>query len=122
MTSSPDYSSELRYKIDDIPPTGETITLGFQHYLTMFGSTVAAPLIMAGQIGHAAKSTELSCMIGTTFVGKLVGEAEVGAGGDDAVRGVVPAVTGRAWITQHCTVVLDPTDPFPVGYTVGDIW
>ena len=61
-------------------------------------------------------------ILGTTFVGKLVGEAEVGAGGDDAVRGVVPTVTGRAWITQHATVVLDPTDPFPVGYTVGDIW
>jgi proline racemase len=61
-------------------------------------------------------------ILGTTFVGKLVGEAEVGAGGDDAVRGVVPTVTGSAWVTQHCTVVLDPTDPFPVGYTVGDIW
>ena len=34
-------------------------------------------------------------ILGTTFVGKLVGEAEVGAGGDDAVRGVVPTVTGR---------------------------
>ena len=61
-------------------------------------------------------------ILGTTFVGKLVGEAEVGGGGGDAVRGVVPTVTGRAWITQHATVVLDPTDPFPVGYTVGDIW
>ena len=29
---------------------------------------------------------------------------------------------GQAWITQHCTVVVDPTDPFPNGYTVGDIW
>jgi proline racemase len=35
---------------------------------------------------------------------------------------VVPTVAGQAWITQHCTVVVDPTDPFPNGYTVGDIW
>ena len=57
MSSSPDYSSELLYKIDDIPPTGGT-------------STVAAPLIMAGPLGLADKPTELGWMIGTTFVGK----------------------------------------------------
>ena len=28
----------------------------------------------------------------------------------------------QAWVTQHCTVVVDPSDPFPTGYTVGDIW
>ncbi|CAE7200832.1 unnamed protein product [Symbiodinium sp. CCMP2592] len=30
--------------------------------------------------------------------------------------------TGRAWITQYCDVVCDPSDPFPEGYVVGDIW
>ena len=60
-------------------------------------------------------------IIGTTFVGKLTEEVTVGTGGR-AVRGVLPSVSGRAWITQHATVVLDPTDPFPEGYTVGDIW
>ena len=35
-------------------------------------------------------------------------------------RSVAAAV--QAWVTQHCTVVVDPTDPFPTGYTVGDIW
>ena len=34
-------SHDLIYGIDDVPPMAETITLGFQHYLTMFGSTVA---------------------------------------------------------------------------------
>ena len=28
----------------------------------------------------------------------------------------------QAWITQFSTIVLDPTDPFPEGYMVGDIW
>jgi proline racemase len=35
---------------------------------------------------------------------------------------VIPEITGSAWITQYCTVVIDPDDPFQTGYTVGDIW
>ncbi len=42
---------DLIYGIDDIPPLGETIALGFQHYLTMFGSTVAIPLLIAPHLG-----------------------------------------------------------------------
>ena len=38
------------------------------------------------------------------------------------LRAVVPTIRGRAWIAQHCQVVVDPSDPFPQGYTVGDIW
>ena len=33
---------QLLYGIDDKPSLRESIALGFQHYLTMFGSTVAA--------------------------------------------------------------------------------
>ena len=39
-----------------------------------------------------------------------------------AVQAVVPTIAGRAWITQYATVVCDRSDPFPEGYTVGDIW
>jgi len=42
---------ELIYGIDDTPPPIETAVLGLQHYLTMFGSTVAIPLILAGPLG-----------------------------------------------------------------------
>jgi len=33
-----------------------------------------------------------------------------------------PTITGSAWITGFSSYVLDPTDPFPEGFTVGDIW
>ncbi len=56
-------------------------------------------------------------IIGSTFIGRLIGTAEVG--GTPAVR---PTITGRAWVTGRATWVLDPTDPYPHGYTVGDIW
>ena len=35
---------------------------------------------------------------------------------------MLPRVTGRAWVTGYTRWVLDDTDPFPTGYTVGDIW
>jgi proline racemase len=56
-------------------------------------------------------------ILGTVFTGRLVEETTVGP-----YRAVVPTITGTAWITGMATYVLDPTDPFPEGYTVGDIW
>ena len=50
-------------------------------------------------------------IIGSRFVGRLVGETTVG--GRPAVR---PTITGRAWITAMGQYLLDPTDPFPAGF------
>ncbi len=55
--------------------------------------------------------------LGTIFTGKLVGETKVGD-----YPAVVPTLTGTAWITGFAQYVVDPDDPFPDGYTVGDIW
>jgi len=49
--------------------------------------------------------------IGTRFVGRLVEATEVG--GRSAV---VPAITGRAWVTGTAQYFLDPSDPFPAGF------
>ena len=57
-------------------------------------------------------------IIGTEFVGQLESE-ETGPDGRTLVR---PTIKGQAWITLEGTVVLDATDPFPRGYTLGDIW
>jgi proline racemase len=56
-------------------------------------------------------------ILGTTFTGRLVAETRVGA-----YAAVVPTITGQAWITGFAQYVLDPTDPFPEGFTVGDLW
>jgi proline racemase len=34
----------------------------------------------------------------------------------------VGPISGRAWVTGFGQYVLDETDPFPEGYTLGDIW
>ena len=56
-------------------------------------------------------------IMGTIFTGRLLRETTVGP-----YQAVVPTITGTAWITGLATYVVDPTDPFPDGYTVGDIW
>ena len=37
-------------------------------------------------------------------------------------QAVIPTISGQAWITGLSTYVVDPEDPFPEGFTVGDIW
>ena len=56
-------------------------------------------------------------ILGTTFTGRLIQQTKVGA--HDAV---VPTLTGSAWITGFAQYVVDPDDPFPEGYRVGDLW
>lgn len=50
-------------------------------------------------------------LIGSRFVGRLVGESTVGN-----LPAVIPTVTGRAWVTGTAQYFLDPTDPFPEGF------
>jgi proline racemase len=56
-------------------------------------------------------------VLGTVFTGTLLEETTVGP-----YRAVVPQLAGTAWITGFARYVVDPTDPFPDGFTVGDIW
>ena len=60
-------------------------------------------------------------ILGTIFTGKVIEENQV-VRGRDGRPSIVIDVSGQAWITQHSRIVLDPSDPFPTGYTVGDIW
>lgn len=50
--------------------------------------------------------------IGTRFTGRLISETTVGG-----LPAVVPTITGRAWVTGTAQYMLDPTDPFPDGFT-----
>ncbi|MBV8827685.1 MAG: proline racemase family protein, partial [Acidobacteriaceae bacterium] len=56
-------------------------------------------------------------ILGTVFTGRLIEETSVGPYG-----AVVPTISGRGWITGFAEYVVDADDPFPTGFTVGDIW
>jgi proline racemase len=56
-------------------------------------------------------------VLGSTFDGRIVEEANVGER-----TAIVPAIRGRAWITGVTQVFVDPDDPFPEGYLLPDTW
>ncbi len=56
-------------------------------------------------------------ILGTTFTGRLVRSTTVGP-----YPAVVPTITGSAYVYAISNYLLDPADPFPEGFTLGDIW
>jgi proline racemase len=56
-------------------------------------------------------------ILGTVFTGCLETETKVGR-----YSAVVPTLSGSAYITAISQYVLDAEDPFPEGFTVGDLW
>ena len=75
-----------------------------------------AVLHARGQIdvGEPYRSTSL---IGSVFHAHIVALAMAG---DQPT--IVPSLSGRAWITGFHQYTLDPSDPFPRGYTLSDTW
>lgn len=56
-------------------------------------------------------------IIGSTFDCHIRGTTTVGD-----FKAVLPTVKGSAWITGFKHMSLDPSDPFPTGFRVGDQW
>jgi proline racemase len=56
-------------------------------------------------------------VIGSQFVGTIAADVEIGG-----LPAIIPRITGRAWRTGSAIYELDPTDPWPFGYRVGDTW
>ncbi|CAM3523340.1 proline racemase family protein [Stackebrandtia soli] len=71
-----------------------------------------AQLHAQGRLGLGQEFISES-FIGTRFRGRLIEETTIGG-----VPAVVPTVTGRAWITGTAQYLLDPSDPFPTGFTL----
>ncbi|MFI7537586.1 proline racemase family protein [Streptosporangium sp. NPDC049376] len=69
-----------------------------------------AQLHARGELAPGADFVNES-FIGTRFVGRIAGETSVAG-----LPAVIPAITGRAWITGTAQYFLDPRDPFPEGF------
>lgn len=76
-------------------------------------SARCALLYQKGEIGLNAPFYHES-IVGALFKCQAVEEAQIGH-----VKGIVPEVTGRAYIMSMSTVVLDPEDPFTEGFLLG---
>jgi len=79
-------------------------------------SAKMATLVAKGQL-HVGEEFRHEGILGTVFTGSVLKETTIGP-----YRAIVPSITGQAWITGFADYVVDPTDPFPDGFTIGDIW
>ena len=65
--------------------------------------------------------------IGEPFQGRSIVDSEFSCVIDEAIDmdgkvAIVPAISGRAWITGTHQHMLDPDDPWPGGYRLSDTW
>ncbi|WP_171174548.1 proline racemase family protein [Ruegeria sp. HKCCD8929] len=55
--------------------------------------------------------------LSTSFTGRIVDTSTVGP-----YPAIIPTLSGQGWIHGTANWTLDPSDPFPAGYKVGDMW
>ncbi len=65
---------DLNYGVDDVPkPFGRALGLSLQHVLTMFGATIAVPLILSPALGFDAGQTAI--LISSAFIASGIATA-----------------------------------------------
>jgi proline racemase len=65
--------------------------------------------------------------VGSRFVANSIIDSEflVGITGETTVGGrhaILPEISGRGWVFGTKTTLLDPTDPYPMGFVLSDVW
>ena len=83
------------------------------------GTALSARMAVLHAKGEMTSEDRLTIVsvIGSTFVGRIVGETTVGNR-----AAVIPELSGRGWITGIHQHMLDPSDPWPEGYRLSDTW
>ncbi|XP_002126663.2 solute carrier family 23 member 1 [Ciona intestinalis] len=110
-------SNKLLYGVTDVPPWYMCILLGFQHYLTMFGSTVAVPLILAGPLGVANNNVAKGQIISTIFFASGISTLL-----QTIIGNRLPIVQGAAFsfLTPAIAIMTSIPDPVPTNITNGN--
>jgi proline racemase len=81
------------------------------------GVSARMALLRARGVMKVGDRLRMRSVIGSEFVGEI--ESDTTIGGHNAI---VPLVSGRAWRTGRFSYVVDPDDPWPLGYRVSDTW
>ncbi len=81
------------------------------------GTGTSAEMAYRYAKGMQTLNEQIVCesIIGSTFTGKLIEETKVGS-----ITAVIPMICGRAFITGIQQFVLDPRDPWPKGFHLGE--
>jgi proline racemase len=101
------------------PTANSCIVAPGRHDRSPTGTGTCARMAILHARGQLKVGEQLihTSIIGSRFIGTLLGETTIG--GKPAI---LPSVSGRAWITGSMNYYLDPDDPYPEGYLVGDTW
>ena len=75
-----------------------------------------AVLHARGQLAEGEKITQRS-IIGGRFEAEIAGTTALGNR-----PAIIPRLSGRAWIYSLTQLGVDPSDPYPLGYTLPDTW
>jgi proline racemase len=62
---------------------------------------------------HQKQEIVVESILGTTFKGRVLGEAPIGN-----LNGITPEVTGRAFVTGRNELMIDPRDPLADGFLI----
>ena len=83
------------------------------------GTGLSARMAVLRARGEMAVGDRLTMrsIIGSRFDGEILRDTDIAG-----TPAIVPTVAGRAWITETKQILVDPDDPFPGGYRVGDTW
>jgi proline racemase len=83
------------------------------------GTALSARMAVLHARGRMRRGETLTAtsLIGSSFTGRILGETDVGGR-----AAILPEISGRAWITGVHQHMLDPSDPWPEGYRLGDTW
>ena len=74
-------------------------------------------LMHAKGLLQVGQTFEAYSIIDSKFTGRIL-EKQIVAG----KHGIIPEITGSAWITGTHQHLLDPDDPWPEGYRLKDTW
>ena len=81
------------------------------------GTATSARIAVLDARGTMGAEYVAESVIDTRFVGRVARRAQVGT-----FDAVVPAITGRAWVTGFHQLVVDPADPLAEGFKLPDTW
>jgi proline racemase len=81
------------------------------------GTATSARMAVLDARGELSERYVAESVLGTRFTGRLVSRTAVGER-----PAIVPAISGRAWITGFHQLVVDPSDPLAGGFTLPDTW
>ncbi|MEZ5379310.1 MAG: proline racemase family protein [Acidimicrobiales bacterium] len=88
------------------------------------GTGVSARMAVLRARGVMAVGARLRMrsVIDSAFVGQIAADTVLVDADGRRTDAIIPTITGRAWITGIHQHLLDPDDPWPLGYRLADTW